>query len=152
MDSMVRWDTVFGTQILARLSEVLMSFSLNPRCIKSRSKRSSTGGSLSVIHIHPLWSNLRVLVVTFLPLAVLLSKLIHSHWDVHCVSLIHLSGFSQVLTLSYCREPSCYKEVSFMDDKLKWEHAMQSEYDSIMANDTWDLVPLPKYTTMQMGL
>ena len=31
-----------------------------------------------------------------------------------------------------------------MDDKLKWEHAMQSEYDSIMANDTWDLVPLPK--------
>ena len=31
-----------------------------------------------------------------------------------------------------------------MDDCVKWEQAMQSEYDSIVGNDTWDLVELPK--------
>ncbi|MCO5570284.1 hypothetical protein L7F22_024002 [Adiantum nelumboides] len=32
------------------------------------------------------------------------------------------------------------------DDKLKWEQAMQFAYTLIMANDTWDLVELPKNT------
>ena len=31
-----------------------------------------------------------------------------------------------------------------MDDSVKWEQAMQSEYNSIVANETWDLVELPK--------
>ena len=31
-----------------------------------------------------------------------------------------------------------------MDDSVKWEQAMQSEYDSIMKNKTWDLVELPE--------
>ncbi|MCO5605177.1 hypothetical protein L7F22_059357 [Adiantum nelumboides] len=31
-----------------------------------------------------------------------------------------------------------------VDDKLKWEQAMQSEYTLIVANDTWDLVELPQ--------
>ncbi|MCO5572313.1 hypothetical protein L7F22_026066 [Adiantum nelumboides] len=30
------------------------------------------------------------------------------------------------------------------DGKLKWEQAMQSEYTLIVADDTWDLVGLPK--------
>ncbi|MCO5546578.1 hypothetical protein L7F22_000007 [Adiantum nelumboides] len=31
-----------------------------------------------------------------------------------------------------------------MDDSVEWEQAMQSEYNSIVANETWDLVELPK--------
>ena len=30
-----------------------------------------------------------------------------------------------------------------MDDSKQWESAMQSEYDSIIKNDTWKLVPRP---------
>ena len=30
------------------------------------------------------------------------------------------------------------------EDASKWEAAMQEEYDSLMANGTWDLAPLPK--------
>ena len=41
-------------------------------------------------------------------------------------------------------EPSCYKEAMLASDHAKWEHAMQSELDSIYKNGTWDLVPLPK--------
>ena len=31
-----------------------------------------------------------------------------------------------------------------MDESDKWEQAMQSEYDSIIGNETWDLVDLPE--------
>ena len=31
-----------------------------------------------------------------------------------------------------------------MDDSKKWEMAMKSKYNSILANETWDLTPLPK--------
>ncbi|MCO5572539.1 hypothetical protein L7F22_026294 [Adiantum nelumboides] len=30
-----------------------------------------------------------------------------------------------------------------MDDSVKWEQAMQSEYNLIVANETWDIVELP---------
>ncbi|MCO5601484.1 hypothetical protein L7F22_055605 [Adiantum nelumboides] len=30
-----------------------------------------------------------------------------------------------------------------MDDSVKWEQAMQSEYNLIVENETWDLVELP---------
>ncbi|MCO5566528.1 hypothetical protein L7F22_020205 [Adiantum nelumboides] len=30
-----------------------------------------------------------------------------------------------------------------MDDSVKWEQAMQLEYNLIVANETWDLVELP---------
>src|SRR5579859_5039179 len=32
-----------------------------------------------------------------------------------------------------------------MPDAKQWEIAMQKEYDSIMKNDTWTLIPRPKY-------
>ena len=41
-------------------------------------------------------------------------------------------------------EPSCYTEAMQMDESDKWEQAMQSEYDSIVGNETWDLVDLPE--------
>ncbi|MCO5581384.1 hypothetical protein L7F22_035266 [Adiantum nelumboides] len=31
-----------------------------------------------------------------------------------------------------------------MEDSVKWEQAMQSEYNSIIANETWDLTKLPQ--------
>ena len=31
-----------------------------------------------------------------------------------------------------------------MDDSKKWEMAMHSEYNLILANKTWDLTPLPE--------
>ena len=46
--------------------------------------------------------------------------------------------------LTYCGEPSCYKEAMSKDDKLKWEQAMELEMDSIEKNHTWELVQLPK--------
>ena len=41
-------------------------------------------------------------------------------------------------------EPSCYVEAMQMDDCVKWEQAMQLEYNLIVGNDTWDLVELPE--------
>ncbi|MCO5602950.1 hypothetical protein L7F22_057091 [Adiantum nelumboides] len=43
-----------------------------------------------------------------------------------------------------CDDPSCYKEAIQMDDSVKWEKAMQSEYNSIIANETWKLTELPQ--------
>ena len=43
-----------------------------------------------------------------------------------------------------CGEPTCYEEAIQLDDSAKWELAMQSEYHSILANDTWELTPLPE--------
>ncbi|MCO5567241.1 hypothetical protein L7F22_020930 [Adiantum nelumboides] len=31
-----------------------------------------------------------------------------------------------------------------MEDSVKWEQAMQSEYNSIIANETWELTELPQ--------
>ncbi|MCO5557459.1 hypothetical protein L7F22_011024 [Adiantum nelumboides] len=31
-----------------------------------------------------------------------------------------------------------------MDDSVKWEQAMQLEYNSIIANETWELIELPQ--------
>ena len=45
--------------------------------------------------------------------------------------------------LTGCGEPSCYREAMQASDKKLWEFAMKSEYDSIIANKTWDLVSLP---------
>lgn len=41
-------------------------------------------------------------------------------------------------------EPLTYKEAKSCKSSSKWELAMQEEMKSLYANDTWDLVPLPK--------
>ena len=40
-------------------------------------------------------------------------------------------------------EPLTYKEAKLCEHK-KWELAMQEEIKALHANDTWDLVDLPK--------
>ena len=40
-------------------------------------------------------------------------------------------------------EPDQFRDVEFSDDAPRWMVAMQKEYDSLLQNDTWDLVPLP---------
>lgn len=41
-------------------------------------------------------------------------------------------------------EPKSYKEAVSGKDATKWKEAMQEEIASLMKNDVWDLVPLPK--------
>ncbi|MCO5568919.1 hypothetical protein L7F22_046188 [Adiantum nelumboides] len=52
-------------------------------------------------------------------------------------------GLDYVLVTD-CGEPSCYKEAIQMDDSVKWEQAMQLEYNLIIANETWELTELPQ--------
>ncbi|MCO5603008.1 hypothetical protein L7F22_057150 [Adiantum nelumboides] len=53
-------------------------------------------------------------------------------------------GLNYVLVTD-CGEPSCYKKAIQMDDSVKWEQAMQSaKYNSIIANETWELIELPQ--------
>ena len=40
-------------------------------------------------------------------------------------------------------EPCTYDEACSAPDADTWHIAMKSEMDSIYANDTWELVPLP---------
>jgi hypothetical protein len=40
-------------------------------------------------------------------------------------------------------EPECYEEVMQVDTKKKWEQGMKEEMDSLVNNQTWDLVQLP---------
>ena len=46
--------------------------------------------------------------------------------------------------LTNCGGLSCYDEAISSVNKRKWEQAMQSEMDSLIQNDTWELTPLPK--------
>ena len=41
-------------------------------------------------------------------------------------------------------EPLTYKKAKASELSNKWELAMQEEIKSLYANDTWNLVPLPK--------
>ena len=41
-------------------------------------------------------------------------------------------------------EPTTYEEAVESPESEKWKKAMQSEYDSLMKNDTWKLVKLPE--------
>ncbi|MCO5604538.1 hypothetical protein L7F22_058705 [Adiantum nelumboides] len=41
-------------------------------------------------------------------------------------------------------EPLTFKEAQSCEDKSKWELAMKFEMQSLYANNTWELVPLPK--------
>ena len=43
----------------------------------------------------------------------------------------------------FISEPSTYKEAVRSPYRVQWERAMQEELDSIKANNTYTLVPLP---------
>jgi hypothetical protein len=47
-------------------------------------------------------------------------------------------------TIAFSEEPQTVEEVLNCEDAKKWEMAMQEEYDFLVVNNTWSLVPLPK--------
>ena len=54
------------------------------------------------------------------------------------------------LLLTDSGEPECYEEAMQVESRKKWEQAMEEEMDSLMHNQTWDLVKLPTgKTTLQ---
>jgi len=46
-------------------------------------------------------------------------------------------------TIAFLEEPQNIEETLTCENSMEWECAMQEEYDSLMANNTWTLVPLP---------
>ena len=40
-------------------------------------------------------------------------------------------------------EPKCYEEAMEVETKKKWEQGMNEEMDSLVRNQTWDLVEFP---------
>ena len=53
----------------------------------------------------------------------------------------HIVNYALMVDLQKVQEPCSLEEA--MEDP-KWKAAMQIEYDSIMRNQTWDLVDCPK--------
>jgi len=47
-------------------------------------------------------------------------------------------------TMAFSEEPQTMEEVLNGEDAKEWEITMQEEYDSLLVNKTWSLVPLPK--------
>ncbi len=47
-------------------------------------------------------------------------------------------------TIAFLEGPQTVEETLNGEDAKKWEMAMQEEYDSLVVNNTWSLVPLPK--------
>ncbi len=47
-------------------------------------------------------------------------------------------------TIVFLEEPQTMEEALNGEDANKWEIAMQEEYDSLVVNNTWTLVPFPK--------
>jgi hypothetical protein len=46
-------------------------------------------------------------------------------------------------TIAFLEEPQNIEEALTCENSKEWECAMQEEYDSLMTNKTWTLVPLP---------
>ncbi len=46
-------------------------------------------------------------------------------------------------TIAFLEEPQNIEEALTCENSKEWECAMQKEYNSLMANNTWTLVPLP---------
>jgi hypothetical protein len=49
-----------------------------------------------------------------------------------------------VATKAFSEEPQTVEEALNGEDAKKWKIAMQEKYDSLVVNNTWSLVPLPK--------
>jgi hypothetical protein len=46
-------------------------------------------------------------------------------------------------TIAFLEEPQNIEEALTCENSKEWECVMQEEYDSLMTNNTWTLVPLP---------
>jgi hypothetical protein len=46
--------------------------------------------------------------------------------------------------MAFLKEPQTVEEALNGEDAKKWEIAMQEQYDFLLVNNTWSLVPLPK--------
>ncbi len=46
-------------------------------------------------------------------------------------------------TVAFLEEPQNIEETLTCENSKEWECAMREEYDSLMTNNTWTLVPLP---------
>jgi hypothetical protein len=47
-------------------------------------------------------------------------------------------------TIAFSEEPQTVKKALNGEDAKKWEITIQEEYDSLVVNNIWSLVPLPK--------
>ena len=47
------------------------------------------------------------------------------------------------LLMTNSGEPECYEEAMQVETRKKWEQGMDEEMDSLVINQTWDLVKLP---------
>ncbi len=47
-------------------------------------------------------------------------------------------------TIAFSEEPQTMEKALKGEDAKKWEITMQEEYDSLVVNNTWSLLPLPK--------
>lgn len=54
-------------------------------------------------------------------------------------SVNHLVAYFSILS-----EPNSYDEAVASNDHKQWERAMEEEFDSLMINETWELVPKPE--------
>ncbi len=48
------------------------------------------------------------------------------------------------VTIAFSKEPQIVEEALKGKDAKKWDITMQEEYDSLVVNNTWSSVPLPK--------
>jgi hypothetical protein len=59
-------------------------------------------------------------------------------------------------TIAFSKERQIMEKVLKGEDAKKWEITMQEEYDSLVVNNIWSLVPLPKGRMpiyfLQMGI
>ena len=58
-------------------------------------------------------------------------------------SLVLMTKSHNMAPEQICREPTTYKRAMCSTDATLWQQAMKEEYDSLMKNKTWDLVPRP---------
>ena len=52
-------------------------------------------------------------------------------------------SFIILFLLTDSSEPECYEEAMQVESRKRWEVAMEEEMDSLMHNQTWDLVRFP---------
>jgi len=55
-----------------------------------------------------------------------------------------LDPSAAVASTAECKEPKSFMDAISAPDKDKWRAAIEAEYNSIIANGTYNLVPLPQ--------